>query len=81
MPRTQQLLHQRMKHFFLRGNAEKMFFDAFARPDPRHLIARDQFIVYPLGSGEHTHAGCTEGLEQRAVFKLAHQVRFDADAL
>ena len=70
-----------MQHFFLRGNAEELFFDAFARADLRDLIARGQFIVYPLGSREHAHAGRAEGLEQRAVFKLAHHIRLDAQSL
>jgi hypothetical protein len=81
MPRAEQLLHQQMQHFLLRGDAEKVFFHALAWADLHHLIARDQFIVYPLGRRENAHTCSAEGLEQGAVFEFAHQVRLDAQAL
>ena len=81
MLRAQQLLHQRMQHFLLCSDAKKMFFDAFARADLRHLIPGGQFVMDPFGGGKNPHAGSAESFEQGAVFKFAHQIRFDTQPL
>ena len=65
-------------HFLFGAYGKKVFLHAFAGPQTLHVVVRQQLVVHPLSGREHPHAAFTKGLEQSAVFELAHDARADA---
>ena len=62
------------------GNRIKMLLDPFASAYLLDVIAGGQVVMHQLCCQKNAHACSAKGIQQGAVFKLAHDMRFDTDA-